>query len=59
MFLNDKISGRKSAMIKQIQKRDGRLVPFDKHKIKVAIGKAFESSKEKKTKKQLLFLLIR
>ena len=56
MFLNDKISGRKSAMIKQIQKRDGRLVPFDKHKIKVAIGKAFESSKEKKTKKTITLL---
>jgi ribonucleoside-triphosphate reductase len=56
VFLNDKISGRKSAMIKQIQKRDGRLVPFDKHKIKVAIGKAFESSKEKKTKKTITLL---
>ena len=43
-------------MIKQIQKRDGRLVPFDKHKIKVAIGKAFESSKEKKTKKTITLL---
>lgn len=46
-------------MIKQIQKRDGRLVSFDKHKIKVAIGKAFETSKEKNLKKRLLFLLIR
>lgn len=43
-------------MIKQIQKRDGRLVSFDKHKIKVAIGKAFESSKEKKTKKTITLL---
>lgn len=43
-------------MIKQIQKRDGRLVSFDKHKIKVAIGKAFEASKEKKSKKTVTFL---
>lgn len=43
-------------MIKQIQKRDGRLVSFDKHKIKVAIGKAFETSKEKKSKKTVTFL---
>lgn len=43
-------------MIKQIQKRDGRLVSFDKHKIKVAIGKAFEASKEKKTKKTITLL---
>jgi ribonucleoside-triphosphate reductase len=43
-------------MIKQIQKRDGRLVSFDKHKIKVAIGKAFEASKEKKSKKTITFL---
>lgn len=43
-------------MIKQIQKRDGRLVSFDKHKIKVAIGKAFEDSKEKKSKKTVTFL---
>jgi ribonucleoside-triphosphate reductase len=46
----------KSVMIKQIQKRDGRLVSFDKHKIKVAIGKAFEASKEKKSKKTVTFL---
>lgn len=45
-----------SVMIKQIQKRDGRLVSFDKHKIKVAIGKAFEASKEKKSKKTVTFL---
>lgn len=43
-------------MIKQIQKRDGRLVSFDKHKIKIAIGKAFESSKEKKPKKAITLL---
>lgn len=43
-------------MIKQIQKRDGRLVSFDKYKIKVAIGKAFEASKEKKSKKTVTFL---
>lgn len=43
-------------MIKQIQKRDGRLVSFDKHKIKVVIGKAFEASKEKKSKKTVTFL---
>lgn len=43
-------------MIKQIQKRDGRSVSFDKHKIKVAIGKAFEASKEKKSKKTVTFL---
>lgn len=43
-------------MIKQIQKRDGRLVSFDKYKIKVAIGKAFETSKEKKSKKTVTFL---
>ena len=31
-------------MVKQIMKRDGRLVPFDEHKIAEAIAKAFNAT---------------